>query len=375
MQRDETAIENWLFLWIDTLSAKVKPEIVELQLLRTLATPMNPRVWTPATTKHRIASTHGANFGVLAPTTAIMSLDAQQGGQGEHTGGGRHRNGTHCHTEREVGKQREVDASIDRRDCAATVVSRLHGGWWWSAEERTRAVFAVCQPLRTGVKGGALRAERRLLLRHGIVGSLFGDRCGVGRTCSCPTTTSTTSTLSLTQCFGRLPSFLCSQLPVPLHRLSSLRIVRPFSVRKVRWRRWTSGRTRTVVRGQMLSTPLWNWPTSFPLTGDSGDIIQVKSINVFPDPPKPGQNLTVRVEADVLERIEVCSLCPPQRTCAHSSYRKVPMPTWRWNLVSWRFSRRSSTSARRRKSYCSSHKPTCSDNCLVAITMPLFSAQ
>lgn len=35
---------------------------------------------------------------------------------------------------------------------------------------------------------------------------------------------------------------------------------------------------------------------------------QLKSISVSPDPPVPGKNLTVTVEADVLKKIEVSSL-------------------------------------------------------------------
>lgn len=42
-----------------------------------------------------------------------------------------------------------------------------------------------------------------------------------------------------------------------------------------------------------------------PLPGDSSDPIQVKSIEVSPDPPKPGQNMTVKVTAYAQELIEV----------------------------------------------------------------------
>lgn len=40
---------------------------------------------------------------------------------------------------------------------------------------------------------------------------------------------------------------------------------------------------------------------------------QLKSITVSPDPPVPGKNLTVTVDADVLEVIEVSSLLPGHR--------------------------------------------------------------
>ncbi len=42
-----------------------------------------------------------------------------------------------------------------------------------------------------------------------------------------------------------------------------------------------------------------------PFQGLPTDPIQIKSINVFPDPPKPGQNLTVTVEASAQEKVEV----------------------------------------------------------------------
>lgn len=36
------------------------------------------------------------------------------------------------------------------------------------------------------------------------------------------------------------------------------------------------------------------------------DIVQLESIKVFPDPPKPGQELTVKATGIVTEVIEVC---------------------------------------------------------------------
>jgi hypothetical protein len=39
-------------------------------------------------------------------------------------------------------------------------------------------------------------------------------------------------------------------------------------------------------------------------TGLATDPIQIKSIKVSPDPPQPGQNLTVEVEADVINKID-----------------------------------------------------------------------
>lgn len=43
-----------------------------------------------------------------------------------------------------------------------------------------------------------------------------------------------------------------------------------------------------------------------PRIGDTSDPLQIKSIEVFPDPPKPGQDMTVKVKAYAQELIEVC---------------------------------------------------------------------
>lgn len=40
-------------------------------------------------------------------------------------------------------------------------------------------------------------------------------------------------------------------------------------------------------------------------TGEPEFPVQIESIEVFPDPPEPGKNLTVTVRAIVLEEIEV----------------------------------------------------------------------
>ena len=57
------------------------------------------------------------------------------------------------------------------------------------------------------------------------------------------------------------------------------------------------------------------------------DSIQIESISVSPDPPKPGQNLTVTVEASTLEEVEVRLhtniLYSPDRI--GSSFRRVHM--------------------------------------------------
>jgi len=43
-----------------------------------------------------------------------------------------------------------------------------------------------------------------------------------------------------------------------------------------------------------------------PLLGDLSDPIQIDSIAVYPDPPKPGEDLTVKVKARAQDRVEVC---------------------------------------------------------------------
>ncbi|PAV22666.1 Phosphatidylglycerol phosphatidylinositol transfer [Pyrrhoderma noxium] len=44
----------------------------------------------------------------------------------------------------------------------------------------------------------------------------------------------------------------------------------------------------------------WDWRDC----GDTSDPLQIKSIEVFPDPPKPGQDMTVKVKAYAQELIE-----------------------------------------------------------------------
>jgi hypothetical protein len=44
---------------------------------------------------------------------------------------------------------------------------------------------------------------------------------------------------------------------------------------------------------------------TFLLSGSENDIVEIKSISVSPDPPKPGQNLTVNVVAYAHEVVEV----------------------------------------------------------------------
>ncbi|KAI9445206.1 ML domain-containing protein [Lactarius indigo] len=48
------------------------------------------------------------------------------------------------------------------------------------------------------------------------------------------------------------------------------------------------------------ATQGWNWEDC----GNPTDSIQIDSISVSPDPPKPGQDLTVQVKASAKERVE-----------------------------------------------------------------------
>ena len=51
-------------------------------------------------------------------------------------------------------------------------------------------------------------------------------------------------------------------------------------------------------------------PSSPPFKGSPSDPIQIDSITVSPDPPKPGQDLTVTVKAHAQDRVEVCLRTP-----------------------------------------------------------------
>jgi hypothetical protein len=44
---------------------------------------------------------------------------------------------------------------------------------------------------------------------------------------------------------------------------------------------------------------------SCPIVGLPTDPVQLQSILISPDPPKPGQNMTVTVKGSAIEKIEV----------------------------------------------------------------------
>ena len=64
-----------------------------------------------------------------------------------------------------------------------------------------------------------------------------------------------------------------------------------------------------------------------PFQGLSSDAIQIDSIKVSPDPPKPGQDLTVIVEASAQEEVEVRlhAKISPSPDRIGSSFRRVHM--------------------------------------------------
>jgi hypothetical protein len=65
--------------------------------------------------------------------------------------------------------------------------------------------------------------------------------------------------------------------------------------------------------GQLFCTP-FTQPTAQAFQGSPTDGIQIESIRVSPDPPKPGQDLTVTVEATAEEEIEVRLQAPVSYT-------------------------------------------------------------
>jgi hypothetical protein len=67
-----------------------------------------------------------------------------------------------------------------------------------------------------------------------------------------------------------------------------------------------------------------------PFQGLSTDAIQIESINVSPDPPKPGQNLTVIVEAYATEEVKVRlhTKIPYSPDRIISFFRRVHMQMW-----------------------------------------------
>lgn len=58
----------------------------------------------------------------------------------------------------------------------------------------------------------------------------------------------------------------------------------------------------------MLLLPfLWVYYLRYILAGSPSDAVQIESITVSPDPPKPGEDMTVTVKGTALETIEVRS--------------------------------------------------------------------
>jgi multisubunit Na+/H+ antiporter MnhE subunit len=81
--------------------------------------------------------------------------------------------------------------------------------------------------------------------------------------------------------------------------------------------------------GPSLALPYLPFPLLSSVLDDVTESpVDITAIVVTPDPPEPGKNLTVHVEADVKQTIEVDSLLF-RLAKSHSSiihFRKVPMP-------------------------------------------------
>jgi len=60
--------------------------------------------------------------------------------------------------------------------------------------------------------------------------------------------------------------------------------------------------TQQLVGGEAVLEPSKKW--SYSVCGAETDIIQLKSLDVVPDTPKPGQNLTITAFGTVKQRIE-----------------------------------------------------------------------
>ena len=123
VERDISAVENRTLLCNTS-----QQRSADGFSLRTWRTARKPRIWTPAATQQTIANIHFANEGVDAPTTDGMYEHSEAAGTTLGlTIGGSNGQDSRRYTKNELLKQRGVDSSVDDRDCAATVVSRLHG--------------------------------------------------------------------------------------------------------------------------------------------------------------------------------------------------------------------------------------------------------
>lgn len=91
-----------------------------------------------AATKHRIAKSKAAKDGVTAPTTRSLSILLKEGTSEEpRTGRGGQRQDADQNANKKLLGQGNIDSWIDYRDCAAAVVSGLHG----RSSKRSEAVF------------------------------------------------------------------------------------------------------------------------------------------------------------------------------------------------------------------------------------------
>ena len=90
--------------------------------------------------------------------------------------------------------------------------------------------------------------------------------------------------------------------------------------------------------------------TTYTLPGDEDFPMHVTSIEISPDPPKPGEELTVTAVGETTERVEASHSTPSTPiTSFNLSCRRVHMPMLLSRLVGSRSFKRRSTFAKRRE--------------------------
>lgn len=72
------------------------------------------------------------------------------------------------------------------------------------------------------------------------------------------------------------------------------------------WRVSVTSGAGEIAVGPMLRECCSPLLTRLMQTGNREDPVHIKSIKISPDPPKPGEDLTVSVIGEATERVEVC---------------------------------------------------------------------
>jgi hypothetical protein len=114
-------------------------------------------------------------------------------------------------------------------------------------------------------------------------------------------------------CYQRSCLLLFLEPRLSLARLSPNRIPRP--LRPLRLCKGITGHTKTVVRAffsayvALKAINGISYLFFFPATGGPDDIIELQSISISPEPPKPGQDLEITAKGRVKQTLEVCGLC------------------------------------------------------------------